>query len=299
MPDSGPAQILLLTRKPSGNSIIRLQEAASTRTDCELQVLDPHAIRLHTGSGGTRVSIDGLELQPGNCVAIPRLGSLSTEYSLYCLEQLERTGIPSTSSFSGLLRLRNKYSALAALTEAGLPVPDSVMLRNQAELGPAVDSVGGYPLVIKFIRGSLGVGVIVAEREDTVRSVLDALNLVQYDVLLQRYLPEAASRGTIRVLVVGGRARLAVHLTPAEGRDRSNVHAGGSPSAMELTDELATLAERSAALFDMGTAGVDLVDTASGMVLMEVNGSPGFEAPEEIYGADVATMIIESALELL
>ena len=291
--------VLLLTRKPSGHSVTRLMESAALRSDLELQVLDPHTIRLHTGPSGTRVSHDELSLDPASCVLVPRIGSLSTEYSLYCLEQLEALGIPSICPFPGILRLRHKYSALAALSMAGIPVPDSVMLRNQAELQPAVDSVGGYPLIIKFIRGSQGVGVIRADREDTVRSVLDALNMVQYDVLLQRYIPEAASRGTIRVLVVGGRARLAVHLTPAAGSDRSNVHAGGQAAKLELTIDMVQVAEQSAALFGTSLAGVDLVETDNGYVLMEVNSSPGYEMPEALYGLDVAGMILDSAVALL
>lgn len=291
-------KVLLLTRMPSGNSVQRFVAVAQGRSDCELHVLDPHTIRLHTGESGTRISHDELQFDPADCVLLPRLASLSTEFALHALEQLERLGIPSICPFEGLRGLRHKYSALVALSQAGLPVPDSVMLRNLAQLQPAVDSVGGYPLIIKFIRGSQGVGVIRADREDTVRSVLEAMNLVQYDVLLQRYIPEAASRGTLRVLVVGGKARLAVHLTPAEGRDRSNVHAGGLAAKHELSSELAMIAERSCEVFSIGTAGVDLVDTDSGLMLMEVNGSPGFEMPEELYGLDIAGEILDSALAL-
>ena len=293
-----PLDVLLLTRMPSGRSVTRLQEAAEGRTELRLLVLDPHTIRLHTGQAGTRISHDQLEIDPAGSVLLPRLASLSTEFSLHVLEQLEQLGIPSICPFDGLRRLRHKYSALLSLSEAGLPVPDSVMLRNQAELQPAVDSVGGYPLMIKFIRGSQGVGVIRADREDTVRSVLDALNLVQYDVLLQRWIPEAATAGTIRVLVIGGKARLAVHLVPAQGRDRSNLHAGGEARMFEMTTELAQLAEKSCAVFGISAAGVDLVESAGGLMLMEVNGSPGFEAPEELYGIDIAGRLLDSALEL-
>src|SRR5690606_19426736 len=126
-----------------GHSVMRLQEAAALRDDMVLYVLDPHTIRLHTGPAGTRISHDELSLDPASCVLVPRIGSLSTEYSLYCLEQLELLGIPSICPFPGLLRLRHKYSALSALATAGISVPDSVMLRNQAELAPAVDGVGG------------------------------------------------------------------------------------------------------------------------------------------------------------
>ena len=296
---SSPPRILVMTRNPTGYVTGRLVEAAAGRSDCELHLLDPHTLRLHLSAAGPHISHDSLELDPASCVLLPRLASLSSEFALYSLEMLEAWGIPSLSPFSGLSRLRHKFSALQQLAAAGLPVPDSVLCRNQSELQPAIDSVGGYPLMLKFIRGSQGVGVILAEREDVVRSVLDALNLMQYDVMLQRYIPEAATLGTYRVFVIEGRACFAAHLTPAEGRDRSNVHAGGHSRVQALTPELRELAERATAVFGLGQTGVDLVETQQGLMLMEVNGSPGFEALEAVHGADVATLLLEAALRLL
>lgn len=292
-------RILVLSRNPAAHGVNRLMEAAALRSDCELHVIDPHTLRLHNSAAGPQVSHDQLNLSPGNLVLLPRIASLASEFALYCLEQLEATGVPSLSSFGGLSALRHKFSALTALTQAGIPVPDSVLLRNQSELAPAVDSVGGYPLVLKFIRGSQGIGVIVAEREDTVRSVLDALNAVQYDVLLQRYIPEAATLGTYRVLVIEGQARYAVHLTPAAGRDHSNVHAGGQARVQELTPQLAELSERATAVFGIGLAGVDLVEMQGELAILEVNGSPGFAQPEILHNADIASELLDAALHLL
>jgi len=295
---TGVPRILVMTRNSGGYVTGRLVQAAALRSDCELHLLDPHTLRLHLTAKGPRISHDELVLDPARTVLLPRLASLSSEFALYSLELLEACGIPSLSPFRGLSRLRHKFSALTRLALAGLPVPDSVMCRNQSELQAAVDSVGGYPLIMKFIRGSQGVGVILAEREDTVRSILDALNLVQYDVLLQRYIPEAATHGTYRVFVIEGRARFAAHLTPAAGRDRSNVHAGGHSRVQELTPPLAELAEQATAVFGLGQTGVDLVETPQGLMIMEVNGSPGFEALEAVHGADVATLLIEASLRL-
>jgi ribosomal protein S6--L-glutamate ligase len=291
--------ILVLSRNHEAHGVNRLQQAAELRSDCELIVLDPHTLRLHNTAAGPHISHDVLDLRPGNLVLLPRIASLASEFALYCLEHLEAAGIPSLTPFSGLASLRHKFSALTALARAGIPVPDSVMLRNQSELAPAVESVGGYPLILKFIRGSQGIGVILAEREDTVRSVLDALNAVQYDVLLQRYIPEAAALGTYRVLVIESRARYAVHLTPAAGRDHSNVHAGGKARLQELTPELAELSEQATAVFGIGFAGVDLVQTKDGLSILEVNGSPGFAQPEILHEADIAGELLDAALRLL
>ena len=291
--------ILVLTRNPVSHTVIRFREVAESRDDFSLQVIDPHGLRLRLGDNGVAIEHDSLELDPSNTVVIPRIGSLSSEFSLHALELLELAGFPSLSPFAGLRGLRHKFSALAGLRLHGIPVPDSIMLRNQSDLATAVEGVGGYPLIVKFIRGSQGVGVVYADREDVVSSLLDALNLVQYDVLLQEFIPEAASWGTVRVFVSGGEARWAVKMTTTEGSSRSNLHAGGRPEAFELSESLALLVMRSCDVFGLTTAGVDLTQSEHGWIVMEINGSPGFQAIEEVHGVDVASHQLDSALKLL
>jgi ribosomal protein S6--L-glutamate ligase len=166
------------------------------------------------------------------------------------------------------------------------------MLRTPNDLAPAVERLGGYPLVLKFIRGSQGVGVVLATEESVARSVLEALNLVQYDALLQRFYPEAQGSDT-RVLVLGGAARWAVTRTSREGGFRSNFHRGGTAAARALTPEIARLAEEAAQLFELGLAGVDLIEGPHGPLVLEVNGSPGFETIEHAHGVDVAVEILQ------
>jgi ribosomal protein S6--L-glutamate ligase len=289
--------IVLLTRQPDAHAVVRLNAAAATRADFALHSVDPHEYYLYLTGGLAHAACPRPGCAPAESVLIPRLGSLATEYALAALDMLERQGARTLNRCAGLLRLRHKFLALAELAGAGLPVPDSVMLRAPSDLEPAVARLGGYPVVLKFIRGSQGVGVVYAPDASVAGSVLEALNLVQYDVMLQRYLPAAAA-GDTRVLVLAGRARWAVRRESPPGGFRSNLHRGGTPSALELTPQLAELAERCAAVFGLGLAGVDIADSDAGPVVMEVNASPGFNTMETVYGADVAGAILDAALAL-
>jgi ribosomal protein S6--L-glutamate ligase len=168
------------------------------------------------------------------------------------------------------------------------------MLRMPSELAPAVARLGGYPVVLKFIRGSQGVGVVYAADESVAASVLEALNIVQYDVLIQRYYAKAGE-SDVRVLVLGGQARWAVSRAAPAGGFRSNLHRGGKALPTEVTPELKQLAEDSAREFGLGLAGVDIIQGDHGPLVLEVNSSPGFNAIEQAHGANVAGAILEYA----
>ncbi len=289
--------VVLLTRQPDNHAVARLSAAAARRTELALHVVDPHEYYLYLTGSLPQAVHPAPACDPAQSVLIPRLGSLATEYALAALDMLERQGARTLNSCAGLLKLRHKFLALAELAGAGVAVPDSVMLRAPSDLAPAVARLGGYPVVLKFIRGSQGVGVVFAPDASVAGSVLEALNLVQYDVLLQRYYPAAADHDT-RVLVLNGRARWAVRrISPPDGF-RSNLHRGGTPSALELTPPLAALAEQCARVFGLGLAGVDIADGSAGPLVLEVNASPGFATIETVYGADVAGAILDAALAL-
>ena len=294
-------RIVVLTRHPEAHGVARLEEAAQS-SGIELHLVDAHEFELATGPADKgRVAVAAhpeLGDDWTNTVVIPRLGSLATEYSLAVLDMLERSGASVLNSYYGLTRLRHKFSALAELAAAGLPVPESVMLRAPADIGPAVEQLGGYPVVVKFIRGSQGVGVIIAPDSATVTSVVEAMNLVQYDVMLQRYYP-AARDTDLRVLMINGEPRWAVRRRSAQGAFRANFHRGGTAEPVELTEQIAGLATRAAQCFDLGLAGVDLIEDNGNLLVLEVNGSPGYQTVEDVHGVDVAMAVVNAALELL
>ncbi|MCC7477301.1 RimK family alpha-L-glutamate ligase [bacterium] len=292
--DSSLPQLILLTRKPEAAATRRFLEAAGQRSGrFELHMLDAHELVLGLQDGALSVSHPRVAFPPGRTVFIPRMGSLATDFAVYALDVIRRCGYPLLNPPEALTPLRCKFNALAQLAAAGLPVPDSLLLRSPADLPAAAAALGGYPLVLKFIRGSQGVGVILANGPDAVDSVLSAMNVVNYDVMLQRYYPRAA-RESFRVLVIGGSARWAVRLSSNGESFRSNHHLGGGAEPAELSDELAELADRAAAAFSLGLAGIDIVhrDDGSAMVL-EVNAAPGFETIESQHGVDAAGTILD------
>jgi len=285
---------LVLTRQSDSYSAFRFMEAAK-RHSLPLELLDPHLLYLYVIDGQSQVALNGRALDAAELRVIPRLGSTATEYSLAALELLEQAGARSLNPSSALFAMRNKFIALAALSAAGIPVPESAMLRAPCDIAPVIERLGGYPVVLKFIRGSQGVGVIYAPDETAVTSVLEAMNLIQYDVLVQRYYPWAAQRD-VRVLVLGGEARWAVERVSGGGRFRSNFHRGGQAGAVELPVEAVELAVRAAGVFRLGLAGVDLIESPGGLLVMEVNSSPGFETIETVHSVDVAAEILRFAL---
>lgn len=285
--------IAVLSRQPDSYSVQRFSTAARTR-NIPLLMLDPHLIYLELSGGAPEAYCYDPRLVSHRLKLIPRLGSTATEFSVVALDMLERQGASTVNSAASLLQMRNKFTALATLAAAGIPVPDSAMLRAPLSIAPAVERLGGYPLVLKFIRGSQGVGVVYAPDESVVTSVLEALNLLQYDVLLQRYYPQAAC-SDLRVFVLGGEPRWAIRRESTGGRFRSNFHRGGKAQVAQLDPATAELATRAAAVFGLGMAGVDLIEGPELWLVMEVNSSPGFEAIESVKDDDVAGAILEYA----
>ncbi len=287
--------VIVLTRQPENYSCQCFTSAAA-RLGIGLELVDPHSYYLQLQYSTLGISQGGVAKSTGQSV-IPRLSSLATEYSLAALRQLELCGAKPLNSYQALMRLRFKFTALGELAAAGIAVPDTEMLRAPSEIAPAVERLGGYPLVLKFLRGNQGVGVVYAPDESTVQSVLEAMNLVAYDVMLQRYYPDAA-KTDIRVLVLNGEARWAVRRESSEGRFRSNFHRGGSAAKLELASELAELAVNAASVFELGFAGVDIIESETGLLVLEVNASPGFETVDIACGEDVAGEVLAGLAEL-
>lgn len=296
------SRVVVLTRQPDAHGVSRLVEAAQAR-NVEQQTVDPHEFYLYLKAPAAKAGAAAAVTHPlhgrewDDTAIIPRLASLATEYSLSALQILEQAGAHSLNPYSGLLRIRHKFSALAELAAARLPVAETCMLHAPSDIEPAVERLGGYPVVLKFVRGSQGVGVVFAPDAATVTSVVEALNLVQYDVMLQRFYPAARGRD-LRVLVLGGEPRWAVERRAAAGAFRANFHRGGTATAVEPETEVLEIARRAAACFSLGLAGVDLIETGDGLALLEINGSPGYATIEREHGVDVAACIIQTATQV-
>ncbi|MCU0727945.1 MAG: RimK family alpha-L-glutamate ligase [Planctomycetes bacterium] len=287
--------VLILSRNVAIYSTRRLTEAFRAR-GFAVRALDPAAIGVRLGPEGPSLATAGLSL-PLPAVAVPRIGVQVTEHALAVLAQLELLGVPLTAGSRAVHASRDKMLALQTLAAAGLPVPPTALARQSPDADWAVSAVGGPPVVLKFLTGTHGVGVFLAESVDAARTVLDAMWGIERNLLVQKFVKSAAGRD-VRLFVVGGEVRAAMRRFAPPGAFRAGLHSGGRAEALVPEPALADLAVRAAAALDLSIAGVDLLESEDGPLVNEVNSSPGLEGIEDATGVDLAATIADHALAL-
>jgi len=205
--------------------------------------------------------------------------------------------VPLTAPSRAVEVARDKAHCLRALADAGLPIPRTALVRQESDVEWAIDAVGGPPVVLKFPRGTHGVGVFLAETLEGARTVLEAMWGVERNLLVQRYVSASAGRD-VRLFVVGDDVVAAIGRRAPEGSFRSNLHHGGRAEAIEPDDSLTDLALRAAGALGLRVAGIDVLLSEDGPLLIEANSSPGLEGIEDATGIDVAGTIADCALRL-
>jgi len=230
----------------------------------------------------------------GACdVLLPRQGAEVGESSLALIEHFERTRVPVVNTSTSIRLARNQYLTLRALAEAGIPVPDSVLINSQEALSTAVDAIGGYPVVLKHPSGRQGEGIRLADTPEDGRRQLTELLDPRLGVMVQRFIPPE-DRRDIRVLTVGRKMAGAMALRPAEGDFRANFHLTGRSRPVDVWPEMEDMATGAAAALDLEIAGVDLlVDSDQRLWIIEVNYAPGFRGLEAATGLDVAGIMVD------
>jgi ribosomal protein S6--L-glutamate ligase len=198
----------------------------------------------------------------------------------------------SATESQALVRSRDKLRSLQILSRAGLGLPKTVFTNYSKDVKDVVDAVGGAPLVIKLLEGTQGIGVVLADNRNSAESILEAFNGLQARVIAQEFIKEAGG-ADIRVFIVDGHVVGAMKRQGKEGEFRSNLHRGGSANIIELTDEEENAALRAAKAMGLGIAGVDMLQSSRGPLILEVNSSPGLEGIEGATGKDIATHIIK------
>ena len=287
--------LAILSRKRSLYSTRRLVEAAKAR-GLRPRVLDVLACDLVLETGHPRLFHRGEELAPPAC-ALPRIGASVTGHGLAVVRQLEALGVPLVNGSRAIECSRDKLRALQLLAEQGVPVPRTVLARGKGDLEALVAQVGGLPAILKLPQGTQGVGVMIAHSMAEVESILTTLRDLGQEILLQEFIAE--SKGCdVRALVVGGRVVGAMRREARSGEFRSNLHRGGAGRSLELDAAFAEAAVRAARGLGLEVAGVDLLESAGGPKVVEVNSSPGFEGLEKATGLDVAGAIVDRAAEL-
>ncbi|RMF27425.1 MAG: RimK family alpha-L-glutamate ligase [Bacteroidetes bacterium] len=223
---------------------------------------------------------------------IPRIGASVTFYGAAVIQQFELMGVYTAARADALLQARDKLRSLQLLAAAGMDIPRTFIVNNPDVVGSLIDELGGPPVVIKLLESTHGLGVILAETRKTAISIVEAFQRTNQKVIVQEFIEEA--RGAdIRVLVVGGRVVAAMRRQAVDGEFRSNLHRGASATRVKLRQEEVNLVQRAVKLLGLDVAGVDLLRSRRGPLLLEINASPGLEGIETITGVDIAGAIIE------
>ncbi len=222
---------------------------------------------------------------------IPRIGASVSFYGTAVVRQFEMMGVYSVNESVAITRSRDKLRALQLLSRKGIGMPVTGFANSPDDTEDLLDFVGGAPVVIKLLEGTQGVGVVLAETAKAAESVIEAFRGLNADFMVQEFIKEAGG-SDIRCFVIGDKVVASMKRTGKEGEFRSNLHRGGTAEVIKITPEERSTAVRSARVMGLNVAGVDLLRSNHGPVVMEVNSSPGLEGIEKATGKDVAGMII-------
>ncbi|TAE20882.1 MAG: 30S ribosomal protein S6--L-glutamate ligase [Cytophagales bacterium] len=222
---------------------------------------------------------------------IPRIGASVTDYGCAIVRQFEMMKVFTTAKSQAIGRARNKLRSLQILSKAGVGLPKTVMANHPKDVKQLIELVGGPPVVIKLLEGTQGIGVVLAETAKAAKSTIEAFTGLKQNVLVQEYIAE--SKGTdVRAFVVGNQVVGVMQRQGPEGEFRSNLHRGGKAVAIDLTPDIEQTALGAARALGLRVAGVDMLLSNRGPLVMEVNSSPGLEGIEKATGRDIATDII-------
>ncbi len=285
-------KIGILSNGPGNYSTKRLKEEAKKRGH-QVKVIKYRDCYATIEQSNPVVSYQGEVLEYFDAI-IPRIAANMTRYGTAIVRQLEVQGIYSASSSIAINRSRDKLRSIQVLARAGVGIPKTVFSRNTTDIDDLLDHLGGMPVIIKLATGTHGNGVVLAETKKAARSVLQAFYLTNDDgtnILLQEFVEESAGVD-IRAFVVGSRVVASMRRQSLDDDFRSNLHKGGEGTPIKLTDEERKMAIKAAKAMGLNIAGVDMMRSKRGPLVLEVNASPGFGI-EKVTGRDVASAVIE------
>lgn len=223
---------------------------------------------------------------------LPRIGASITFFGLAVVRQFEQMDVYTPSPSNGIANSRDKLRAIQILSRHDVAIPATTFVRDREDVLPAIERVGGAPVVIKLLEGTQGIGVILAPDTKVAEAVIETLQSARQNVLIQRFVAESRGRD-VRALVIGDRVVAAMRRVAKGDEFRSNVHRGGTVEAVDLDPEFQRVAVQAAQIMGLRVAGVDMLEGAEGPVVMEVNSSPGFEGIERATELDIAGAIVD------
>ena len=281
-------KVAILSRNRNLYSTRRLVEAAAAAGH-EAHVIDTLRCYMNMATDKPTIHYKGKSLEDFDAV-IPRIGASITFYGTAVVRQFEMMGVFTLNESVAISRSRDKLRSFQLLSRKGIGMPVTCFAHSPDEIPDLIDMVGGAPLVIKLLEGTKGIGVVLADTRKVAESVIEAFLGLKANILIQEYIAEAGG-ADIRCFVIGDKVVAAMKRQAKPGEFRSNLHRGGSASLVKITPEERAMAVRAAKIMGLSVAGVDLIRSHRGPLIMEVNSSPGLEGIEEASGKDIAGMI--------
>jgi ribosomal protein S6--L-glutamate ligase len=283
-------KIAILSRNSNLYSTRRLVEAAEAAGH-EAHVIDHLRCNIEIEQKGPSLFYQDKYLEGFDAV-IPRIGASVTFYGTAVVRQFEMMNVFTAVGSRGIVHSRDKLRCLQVLSKEGIGLPKTVFTNYSRNVEHVVESAGGAPVVLKLLEGTQGLGVVLAENQNAAQSVLEAFNGLKARVIVQEFIREAKG-ADIRAFIVDGEVVGAMKRQGKEGEFRSNLHRGGSSRIIELTAEEKDVAIRAASAVGLGIAGVDMLQSERGPLVLEVNSSPGLEGIERTTQKDIAGKIIQ------
>ncbi len=282
--------IIILSRNGKLYSTRRLVEAAKERGH-EVRVIDHSQCDLIIEKGEPSIHYKGEKITGVDAV-IPRIGASITFYGTAVVRQFEMMKVFTAVESQAIVRSRDKLRSLQILSRAGLGMPKTVFTNHSKDVMQVINKVGGAPLVIKLLEGTQGLGVVLAETKKAAESVIEAFYGLKTRIIVQEFIKEAKA-ADIRAFVVDGIVVGAMKRQGKEGEFRSNLHRGGTASLFKLSREEKAAALKAAKTLGLAIAGVDMLQSSRGPLILEVNSSPGLEGIEKATDINIAGKIIE------
>jgi ribosomal protein S6--L-glutamate ligase len=282
-------KIAVLSRNPNLYSTKRLVEAVRAK-GYDAMVIDHLKCNIHIEKKNSKIFYHGDYLEDIDAV-IPRIGASVTFYGTAVVRQFEMMKVFTTTESQALVRSRDKLRSLQILSRAGVGLPKTIFTNYAKDVDHIIESLGGAPLVLKLLEGTQGLGVVLAETYNAAHSVIEAFNGLKARVIAQEFIQEAGG-ADLRAFVVDGVVVGAMKRQAQKGEFRSNLHRGGTASLVDLSEDEENTALKAARAMGLGVAGVDMVQSSRGPLVLEVNSSPGLEGIEKATGKDIAREII-------
>jgi len=282
-------KLAILSANPSLYSTNRLVEAAQKRGH-DVDVINHNHCYVGMETNNNNVYLGDHELVDYDAI-IPRIGASVTFYGSSIIRQFEVKHVYTTLSSLALVRSRDKLRATQVLAKNDIGIPKTVFAKQPRDVQNLIKTVGGPPLIVKLLEGTQGLGVVLTETKTAAKSVIEAFYGLNANILVQEFIKEAGG-SDIRVIVVGGKVIAAYKRQGQEGEFRSNLHRGGEGVKVTLTSKEKKTAIAATKALGLNIAGVDMLRSERGPLVLEVNSSPGFEGVERVTGVDVADQII-------